>query len=63
MKEIFDKHPEVLAVIGIKDGAAFLDSCDERVSVTELMVLINKFTQEYLQAIAVQSQTKENSDG
>jgi hypothetical protein len=59
MQDVFEKYPDLIAVIGIKDGAAFLDTCDEKVTITEFMVLLNKFTQEYLEAIAKQSTPKE----
>jgi hypothetical protein len=55
MDNVFKEYPDLIAVIGIKNGAAFLDTCDEKVAITELMVLLNKFTQEYLEAIAQQS--------
>lgn len=61
MEELYEKYKDVIAYVGVNnEGQLYLDFDEAKVSVEDLIVLLNQITTEYLKAI---SPKQENADG
>lgn len=61
MEELYEKYKDVIAYVGVnQEGQLYLDFDEKKVSVEDLVILLNQVTTEYLKAIAPR---QENENG
>lgn len=60
--DLYKQHPEIFAAFILKDGKLVFDYDENRIEITELMLILNTTITEYLKAIHINTVQQKNEE-